>query len=48
VEQWTTVDLSEIGEVNQLQFSLSSNKTNDAGEMITPQVFCIDNLKILY
>lgn len=47
VEQWTTVDLSEIGEVNQLQFSLSSNKTNDSGEMITPQEFCIDNLKIL-
>ncbi|RCW30208.1 DUF4465 domain-containing protein [Marinilabilia salmonicolor] len=48
VEQWTTVDLSEIGEVNQLQFFLSSNKTNDSGEMITPQEFCIDNLKILY
>ena len=47
VTSWTEVDLSGLGEVNQLQFSLSSSKTNEEGEMITPQMFCIDNLKIL-
>lgn len=47
VDTWTTVDLTDLGNVNQLQFSLSSNKTNESGEMITPETFCIDNIKVL-
>ncbi len=47
VDSWTSVDLTSLGAVNQLQFSLSSNKTNESGEMITPETFCIDNIKVL-
>ena len=47
IEEWTTIKLSELGTVNKIQFSLSSSKTNDDGDMITPEMFCIDNLKIL-
>jgi hypothetical protein len=46
VEEWTTIDLSELGPVNKIQFSVSSSKTNGNGDMITPEMFCIDNLKI--
>ena len=47
VDSWTEIDLSELGNINQLQFSLSSSKTNEEGEMITPEEFGIDNIKIL-
>jgi hypothetical protein len=47
VDSWTEIDLSGLGDINQLQFSLSSNKTNKEGEMITPETFCIDNIKVL-
>lgn len=46
VNQWTEVPLKELGSVQKIEFHLSSNKTNDEGEMITPGIFCIDNLKI--
>jgi hypothetical protein len=47
VDSWTEIDLTGLGKVNRVQFSLSSNKTNEAGEMITPEEFCIDNIKVL-
>ncbi len=47
IDKWTEINLRELGPLNRLQFSISSSKTNDAGEMITPEMFCIDNLKIL-
>ncbi len=47
IDSWTEIDLSGLGNLNQLQFSLSSSKTNEQGEMITPEVFCIDNIKVL-
>lgn len=46
IEKWTEVPLKELGSVQKIEFHLSSNKTNDEGEMITPRMFCIDNLKI--
>ena len=46
VENWTEVPLNELGSVHTVEFHLSSSKTNDEGKIITPGIFCIDNLKI--
>lgn len=43
VTQWTYVDLSKLGKVDQLQFSMSGSRTGDWG-LNTPTYFCIDNL----
>lgn len=42
IHEWTYVDLSTLGEVDKITFSLSSTKNNDGG-MTTPAYFCIDN-----
>ena len=39
---WEWFDLSTLGAVNKITFSLSSSK-NDYGGMITPAYFCIDD-----
>ena len=46
VDKWREVSLKELGSVHKIEFHLSSNKSNDQGEMITPRMFCIDDLKI--
>lgn len=43
IADWTYVDLSSFGEVDEISFSLTSSKQNDNG-MTTPAYFCIDNL----
>jgi len=43
VNQWTWVDLSSLGGVISLSFSLTSSDTGEWG-MNTPAYFCIDNL----
>lgn len=40
--QWVPVDLSALGEVDKVDFSLSSTDTGDYG-MNTPAYFCLDN-----
>ena len=42
VNEWTYVDLSELGEIDGIQFSLSSSDTGEYG-MNTPAYFCMDN-----
>ncbi len=42
VDTWTWVDLSGLGAVKQLTFTLSSTDTGDFG-MNTPAYFCMDN-----
>jgi len=39
---WEWFDLSTLGAVHTISFSLSSSK-NDAGGMVTPAYFCIEN-----
>lgn len=39
---WEWFDLSSLGAVHTISFSMSSSK-NDAGGMITPAYFCIEN-----
>ena len=41
--QWAYVDLSTLGEVDELSFSMSGSRTGDWG-LNTPSYFCIDNL----
>lgn len=43
IDDWTWVDLSRLGPVKQLTFSLSSTDMGDWG-MNTPAYFCLDNL----
>ena len=42
ISEWTYVDLSSLGEVDEISFALSSSKHNNYG-MTTPAYFCIDN-----
>ncbi len=43
VTDWTYVDLSALGQVDELHFALSGSRTGDWG-LNTPTYFCIDNL----
>lgn len=43
VEDWNFVDLSGLGPVDSLLFQLSSTD-NNAGGMLTPAYFCMDNV----
>ena len=43
VSDWTYVDLSTLGKVDELHFMLTGSRTGDFG-LNTPAYFCIDNL----
>jgi hypothetical protein len=43
IREWTWVDLSALGIVSELRFSLESSDTGPWG-MMTPAYFCVDNL----
>ena len=47
LDEWKKVDLSALGTVKRIAFSLSSSDVGDFG-MNTPAVFCFDNLKSQY
>ncbi|WP_026475392.1 DUF4465 domain-containing protein [Alkaliflexus imshenetskii] len=44
---WATIDLTPLGEINRLSFTLNSSIKNEEGQMLTPPFFCIDNIKII-
>ena len=44
VDEWTYIDLSSLGELDDLLFSLSSTDNGQFG-MNTPAYFCVDNLE---
>ena len=43
VTEWTYVDLSPLGKIDQLSFTLTGSRTGEFG-LNTPAYFCIDNL----
>ena len=43
VTEWTYVDLSSLGKIDELNFTMSGSRTGDWG-LNTPAYFCIDNL----
>ena len=43
VTEWTYVDLSKLGKVDELHFTLTGSRTGDYG-LNTPAYFCFDNL----
>ena len=43
VTDWTYVDLSTLGKVDELNFTMTGSRTGDWG-LNTPSYFCIDNL----
>lgn len=45
VDEWTYVDLSSLGDVDSLGFSLSSSD-NGAFGMNTPSYFCLDDIQV--
>lgn len=44
IDEWTFVDLSSLGEVDSLSFTLKSSDNGSFG-MNTPAYFCIDNIE---
>lgn len=46
LKNWMWVDFSSLGNVDSLQFSLSSSQTDVYGDMNTPAFFCIDNVTL--
>lgn len=44
VKDWTWVDLTSLGEVDSLSFSMSSSDVDSNGSMRTPAYFCIDDM----
>ena len=43
VSEWTYVDLSTLGKIDELRFTLTGSRTGEWG-LNTPAYFCIDNL----
>lgn len=43
IDEWTWIDLSELGEVTSVRFSIDSSKANAYG-VTTPTYVCIDNV----
>ena len=43
LKEWETIDLSSLGTINKLSFTLSSSDTGQFG-MNTPAYFCFDNI----
>lgn len=43
IDDWTYIDLTSLGRVDSLIFSLSSSDNNNFG-MLTPSYFCVDNV----
>ncbi len=46
LEEWTSIELSDLGYVSRIELSFSSTDVFD-GEMLTPAYVCIDNIKII-
>ena len=44
VETWRWVDLTELGKVKRLIFTMSGSDVNPWGSMNTPEYFCLDKL----
>ena len=42
IDQWTYIDLSELGSVDGVNFAMEGSVTNSMG-MVTPAYFCMDN-----
>ncbi len=47
INDWTTIQLDSLKEVNRLVLTLTSSVTNNQGIMLTPPFLCIDNIKIV-
>ena len=45
VSTWQKVDLSKLGKVTKIKFSLTSTDVNEGG-MLTPAYFCLDQLTV--
>lgn len=45
IDTWTWIDMSVLGEVNEIEFSIDSSKKNAYG-VTTPTYVCIDNVGI--
>jgi len=47
IETWQWVDLTDLGEINKLNFTMSSTDNGNWG-MNTPAFFCMDNMHVSY
>ncbi len=46
IQEWTNVDLTDLGYVSRIEISFSSTDTNN-GIVLTPAYVCLDNIKII-
>ncbi len=47
VDKWEQIELTQLGAVNGLQFNLTTSLKNDDQQMLSPKMFCVDNLIVL-
>ncbi len=47
VDRWETIDLTALGAVTEVQFNLTTSMINDEQIMLSPEMFCLDELKVL-
>ncbi len=47
INKWTPVNLEKLGKVNQIELSIESTIKDENGNILTPQMVCIDDIKII-
>ncbi len=47
VKEWTAIDLTPLGMVNEVRMTLSSSLEDQNGQILTPPFICIDNIKVI-
>lgn len=47
INKWTQVNLEKLGKVNQIELSIESSIKDENGNILTPQIVCIDDIKII-
>ncbi len=47
IKEWTAIDLTPLGMVNEVRMTLTSSIENENGQILTPPFICIDNIKII-
>jgi hypothetical protein len=47
IKEWTSLDLTSLGMVNEVRLTMSSSLELQNGQLLTPPLICIDNIKVV-
>jgi hypothetical protein len=47
IKEWSAVDLTPLGLVHEVRMTMTSSLTDENGQILTPPVICIDNIKVI-